>query len=243
MQTALNRVLIPIDVSGTVSLGGPLIETLPLAEAVLLGYWPIPEQTTASQARNQFGTEAKQRLEAVADRFSDRDVEVRTQLVFTRDRRELIDRATNQYACQSVLIPGTEPPPSGTTRGIVLVKPDADLERMVTTLGTLFGETGVELRLFHAVEDQDERLSDSTEYMLRGMVDHLAALGIDRERLTWDQSTDRDRLDVILSEAAEYDFIVLSETQPNLRERVFGTVQSQLATTTGKPLLTVRARD
>lgn len=38
MTTVLNRVLIPIDVSEPLSLGGTLIETLPLANAVLLGY-------------------------------------------------------------------------------------------------------------------------------------------------------------------------------------------------------------
>ena len=243
MSTALNRVLVPVDVSETVSLGGTLIETLPLAEAVLLGYWPIPEQTPANQARDQFETEAQQRLQAVADRITNQEVGVQTELVFTNDRRQLIDRATNEYECQSVLIPGTESPPSGTTRGIVLVKPDADLERIVTTLGSLFEETSIELFFFHAVEGENEHLYDSTEYMLRGMVDHLDTLGIDREKLTWEQSTDSDRLAAILSEVTDYDFVVLSETKLALRERIFGSVQSKLAANTGKPLLTIRTRN
>ena len=243
MSTTLNRVLIPVDVSEELSLGGTLIETLPLAETVLLGYWPIPDQTTANQARDQFENEARQRLESLADRFTNQGVEVQSELVFTNDRRQLIDRATNEYSCQSVLIPGTESPPSGTTRGIVLVKPDADLERIVTTLGSLFDETNVELFLFHAVESQNEYLYDSTEYMLRGMVDHLDTLGIDRERITWEQSTDSERVEAIFSEVTDYDFVVLSETKPALRERVFGSVQSKLAENTRKPLLTIRNRN
>ncbi|WP_138004609.1 universal stress protein [Halalkalirubrum salinum] len=240
MTTALSRVLIPIDVSEPISLGGTLIETLPLANAVLLGYWPIPDQTGADQARDYFETEAQQRLQTVVDRFTEQGTDVQTELVFTNDRSQLIDQVTNKYNCQSVLIPGTESPPSGTTHGIVLVTPDADLGLIVTTLGSLFAETEVELFLFHAVTNQDEHLYDATEYMLRGMKTQLAELGIDDDRITWEQSTDRERLEAILSQVPDYDFVVLSESKPRLRERVFGSVQAKLAEKTRKPLLTIR---
>lgn len=242
MTTALNRVLIPIDVSEPLSLGGTLIETLPLANAILLGYWPIPDQTGADQARDRFETEAQQRLQSVADRFTEQGTDVQTELVFTNDRSQLIDRATNEYNCQSVLIPGTESPPSGTTHGIVLVKPDADLDLIVTTLGSLFAETEVELFLFHAVSSQNRHLYDATEYMLRGMETRLEELGIEGDRITWEQSTDCERLEAILSEVTDYDFVILSESKPRLRERIFGSVQSKLAEETGKPLLTIRTR-
>ena len=242
MTTALDRVLIPVDVSEPLSLGGTLIEALPLANAVIVGYWPIPDQTAPDQARDQFENEARQRLQAVEDRFEDRGTDVQTELAFTSDRRQLINTAANEYNCQSVLTPGTELPPSGTTHGIVLVKPDADLDRIVTTLGSLFAESDVELFLFHAVEGQNEHLYDATEYMLRGMVDHLDELVIDGDRITWEQSTDRDRLDVILSQVSDYDFVILSESKPTLRERIVGSIQGTLAEKTGKPLLTIRTR-
>jgi hypothetical protein len=34
--------------------------------------------------------------------------------------------------------------------------------------------------------------------------------------------------------------VVMSETKPALRERIFGTVQSKIANKTEKPLLTIR---
>lgn len=164
MSPSQNQVLIPVDVSETLSLGGTLVETLPLAKTVILGYWPIPDQTAPSQAREQFEKEAQTRLQSVADRFTDKGIECQTRLVFTADRSQLIDRVTNEYDCHAVLIPGTESPPSGTTRGIVLVKPNADLNRIVTTLGSLFAESDVELLLFHVNDSQDEQLYDATAF-------------------------------------------------------------------------------
>ncbi|WP_251331392.1 hypothetical protein [Haloplanus pelagicus] len=240
MTASLNRVLIPVDVSESHSLGGTLIETVPLTKAVILGYWPIPDQSAPDQARDQFEEEAQQRLQTLADRFTDQGVELQTELVFTKDRNQLIDRATNKYECQSVLIPGTESPPSGAARGIVLIKPNADLDRIVTTLGILFAESDVELYLFHAVESTNEHLHDATEYMLRGLVDRLSELGISRDRIEWEQSTNGEQTAVILSRTSDFDFVVLSETKPALRERIFGTVQSEIANKTEKPLLTIR---
>jgi hypothetical protein len=240
MTESLNRVLIPIDVSKPLSLGGTLIETLPLANTVLLGYWQIPDQTDSGQARDQFEAEAQQRLQAVAKRFTDQDVDLQTLLVFTNDRNQSIDTATTEYECQSVLIPGTESPPSGTTRGLVLIKPNADLDRIVATLGALFEESDVELQLFHVVESKNEHLYDATEYMLRGLADRLSELGISRDRVKWEQSTEGKRIEVILSQVPDVDFVVMGESTPTLRARIFGTVQSRLTNETEKPLLTIR---
>jgi hypothetical protein len=240
MSNPLNRVLIPIDVSEPLSLGGTLIETLPLANTVLLGYWPIPEQTLPDQARDQFETEAQQRLQDVVKRFTDQGVDVQTRLVFTNNRDQSIDTATNKYGCQSVLIPGTESPPSGTTRGLVLIKPNADLDRIAATLEALFTESDVEFYLFHVVESNNEHLYDATEYMLRGFADRLSELGISRDRVEWEQSTDGKRLDIILSQIPDFDFVVMGESTPTLPARIFGTIQSNLANETEKPLLTIR---
>jgi nucleotide-binding universal stress UspA family protein len=240
MPTSLDRVLIPIDVSEPLSLGKALLETLPSAQTVLLGYWQIPDQTQSDQARDQFESEAQQRLQAVADLFTDQGVDLQTRLVFTHDRDQLIDTATNEYGCQSVLIPGTEAPPSGTLRGIVLVKPNADLDRIVATSAALFEESDVELQLFHVVESKNEHLYDATEYMLRGLADRLSELGISRDRVEWKQLTERKPIELILSQASDFDFVVMGESSPTVRARIFGTVQSRLANETEKPLLTIR---
>ncbi|MEF8892737.1 hypothetical protein [Halodesulfurarchaeum sp.] len=160
--------------------------------------------------------------------------------MFTKDRGELMNKAANKYGCQSVVIPGTEKSSSGTTRGIVLVKPDADLERIVTTLGALFAESDVELSLFHAANNENEHLFDSTRYMFDGITGQLNELGIDSDPIEWEQSIEGERLDMILSRVPGFDFVVLGESKPKIREQIFGSVQARLAEETEKTQLTIR---
>ena len=153
---SLVRVLLPVDVSGPVSPDDTVMQMVQCSEVLLLGYWPIPDQSTAEQHRDQFCTEAEKRLQAIADQFRDHGIDFQKRLEFTKDRGTMIDTAVNKYGCQSVVIQGSEEPTSGTTRGIVLVKPDADLERIVTTLGALFAESDVTLYLFHAAKHEND---------------------------------------------------------------------------------------
>lgn len=240
MADSLDRVLIPIDVSRSVSDLEIVTETVRSSEVVLLGYWEIPDQSTARQHRDQFEEEARNRLQTIANQYTTEGIEVQSRVAFTKDRDRLIDSAVNEYECQSVLVPGTETTGSETSRGLVLVKPDADLDRIVRTLGELFAETDIKLLLFHVAEEENKHLYDAREYMLRGLADRLIKLGFDADQVDWEQSTEGDRLDAIVSRFADYDFVVLGETAPTLREQVFGTVQSTLTEKTDKPQLTVR---
>jgi len=241
MPESLNRVLIPIDVSDSTSRSEIDTQIVQSSKVILLGYWPIPDQSAPSQVRNQFEEEAQERLETVARRFTDEGATVQTRLVFTNDKDQSIDGAANKYECESILLPGTTSSPSETRRGLVLVKPNADLNRIVTTLGALFADSDVELLLFHAATNDNERLYDATEYMLRGLADRLAELGIDPDRIKWEQSTKNERLDAVLSRVSDFDFVILGESEPSVRERVFGSVQKTLAEETAKPQLTIRS--
>lgn len=241
MPESLERVLIPIDVSDSVSRYEIITQIFHSSEVVLLGYWTVPDQSASAQIRDQFEEEAQQRLETIAGLFTDEGISVQTRLVFTKNRDGLIDRIANEEGCESVLIPGTTSASSGTARGLVLVKPDADLNRIATTLGALFADSDVELLLFHAAVNENKHLYDATEYMLRGLVDRLVELGIDSDRIEWEQSTESERLDAVLSRTSDFDFFVLGETEPSVRERIFGTVQATLAEETAKPQLTIRS--
>ena len=237
---SLNRVLLPVDVSGSISLPETVIDMVQSSEVMLLGYWSIPDQSTAEQHREQFGAEATERLQAVGEQLASREIEFQAEVVFTKDRGELIDTAANKYGCQSVVIPGAAEPSAGPARGLVLVKPNADLNRFVTTLGALFAEGNVELHLFYAAKKDTEHLYDSTEYMLRGLASQLTELGIDSDRIEWEQTTGGKRIEMILSRVPDFDFVVLGESSPSIRERIFGTVQATLAEETEKTQLAIR---
>jgi len=241
MAGPLESVVVPVDVSEQVSIEGVLSEVVSPSEVVVLGYWSIPEQAAPGQVRDRFGETASERLERVASGFEAAGVDVRSRLAFTGDRERLIDAAVNEYGSQAVLMPGGSRADASPNRGLVLVKPDADLDRLVGTLASAFADGDAELLLFHVTGDRDVHLRDATRYMLRGLEARLVEAGIDPGRIDREQSTERDRLEAILARAADAGFVVLSETEPSVRERVFGTVQSRLATETDAPLLTVRS--
>lgn len=79
--------------------------------------------------------------------------------------------------------------------------------------------------------------------MLRGLAARLSELGINQDKIEWEQSTDKPHHDVILERVSDFDFVVLSETNPTIRERVFGNLQSKLADKTDKSLLTIRTQN
>ena len=189
-------------------------------------------------SRDQFEDEALSSLEAIRAALEEHQFEVTSELSFTKDRAHLIDRIANMYDCTAVLSPGTvrvEPPESV----LVLLRSDSNLDRIVTTLGTLFAESDLEILLFHAVESDDD--SEAVEYMLHGVADRLADRDIDPDRIQWKQSDRGSRVDTIVSEVSDHDLVVLGETEPSVRERIFGPVQSGIADRTDRPSLIIRA--
>ena len=88
---SLDRALFPVDVSGPISLQETVIEMVRSSEVVLLGYWSIPDQSTADQHRDQFGVEVEKRLQAVGDQLSSHGIEFQKEVVFTKNRGGLID--------------------------------------------------------------------------------------------------------------------------------------------------------
>lgn len=251
MSTQAGRVVIPVPVddspssvddgrhelAGTKHASPSIVESLAPTQLVVLGYWPVPDQSVPRQLRDRFEDEAQETLAQKAAVLEGYGAEVVTELSFTRDRNQLIDAVTNRYDCTSVLFPGTTrtTPPESV---LVLLRSDEYVDRVVSTLGSLFADSDVDIELFHALEDDDD--VGRSELMLRGVGDQLAERGVDPDRVHWEQSERGTRVDSIVSRVAKHDLVVLGETKPSVRERLFGRVQSGIVDRTERPLLTVR---
>lgn len=226
------------DVSESDHVSVATVESLSPARVVVLGYWLVPDQSSPQQLRDQFEDEARDSIDVVRQPLEDQGFEVTSELCFTKDRDHHIDVVANRHGCTAVLFPGTvrTTPPESV---LVLLKPDTDLDRTVNTLRRLFRESDVDLLLFHAAERGDD--ADAIAYMLRGVADRLVDSGIDSDRIRWEQSDRGSRTDTIVSEVSAHDLVVLGETEPSVRERVFGPVQASVADRTDRPSLTIRA--
>jgi hypothetical protein len=246
-SSAMGRMVIPVKLdqspppheeSGDAHVTPSIVGTLGPTQVVVLGYWPIPDQSAPQQVREQFEDEARASLDAIRKPIEQQGIDIVTELSFTRDRDQLIDRVANRHGCSSVLVPGTvrTTPPESV---LVLLKSDSELDRIVEALSMLFADSDVDILLFHALERGDD--AESTEYMLHRVADRLTDQGISRDRIRWKQSDRGPRVDAIVSEVSNHDLVVLNESEPSVRERLFGSVQSAIADRTDRPSLTIRA--
>jgi nucleotide-binding universal stress UspA family protein len=67
--------------------------------------------------------------------------------------------------------------------------------------------------------------------------------GLDPSLLDLSTLAADDPADAIVDQAEAYDLVVLGETEPSVREILFGTVPEQIVTTTDVPVIVVRHED
>jgi len=230
-----SRVLVPIDVSTAETPLGGLRELLDAVEVVLLGYFPVPDQAVPAQLRENCGDEASERLGTIADQLTALGGEVTTHLVFTHDHRDPIDRIAEEESCDAVLIPGRD---GSIDRLLVPLRGEANLDRILSLVRDLATGCDASVTLFHSVEEDGDR--DQGEALLAEATERLVGAGVDRDsieqRLSSDGATETEIIDL----AAEFDLLVLGETEPSLRERIFGDVPHRIAEETDTPTFVVR---
>ena len=72
----------------------------------MLGYCPVPKQTAPAHRKEDHEAEAADRSENVVNRFARAETDVEDVLVFTKDRRDAIDRIADQHDRDAVFVPG-----------------------------------------------------------------------------------------------------------------------------------------
>ncbi|WP_435365908.1 universal stress protein [Haloarchaeobius sp. DYHT-AS-18] len=224
-------ILVPFDVSGPGLPALDVLDHLGTVEVVLLGYFPVPDQAEPALLRDQHGTEAADRLAAVAREHATLD----DVLVFTHDREATIDRIADEYDCNAVLTPGRS---ATVNRVLVPLRGDVNLDRILRVVADLLLAGDETATLFHSVsEDADP---SQGELLLMGAVDRLVEYGVDRDRVDWRLAEDGDPQTEIVDLSREYDLVVLGETEPSLRERIIGDVLSGIVDAIDAPALIVR---
>ena len=225
------KILVPVDLSEAEPPDLRVIDRLGAVEVVLLGYFPVPDQAEPALIREEYGSEAADRLDAVAaDHGNPAEV-----LVFTHDREATIDRVADEYGCNAVLTGGDS---ATVDRVLVPIRGDINLDRILAVVADLLLAGEETATLFHSVaEDADP---SGGELLLMGAVDRLVEHGVDRDRIDWRVSESGDPRNDIVDLGAEYDLVVLGETEPSLRERIIGDVLSGIVDALASPALIVR---
>ncbi|MBX0325959.1 hypothetical protein EGH21_23365 [Halomicroarcula sp. F13] len=224
-------ILVPVDVSEAEPPGLDILGDLGAVEVVLLGYFPVPDQAEPALLRDQYGSTAADRLDALAAEHGTSD-EV---LVFTHDREATIDRIADEYSCNAVLTGGRA---TTADRVLVPLRGDVNLDRILGVVADLLLAGHETATLFHSVAEEAD--PSQGELLLMGAVDRLVEYGVDRDRIDWQLAEGSDPQADIVDLGAEYDIVVLGETEPSLREQIIGDVLSEIVDTLEVPALIVR---
>ncbi len=238
MSTSLSEatILVPVNAKEPGEPSSSLIELLGPHTVVVLGYYPVPDQSTTDQLRSQFGEEVTAEIADIASQFEGEGGTVESVVVFTRDRNETIDRVAAEYEADAVLTTGIVDESLDTV--LVPLRGDQNLGRIVAFVSLLARNRDTNVTLFN-VASSDEDASPG-EFILRGASDRLEEDGVDPAHIEWNQVIGDSPSDEIIKTAESYDMLVVGESEPTLRERILGDVTNAIIRQSPRPVLVVR---
>jgi nucleotide-binding universal stress UspA family protein len=233
-----STVLVPVNAADTEALPAGLVELLCLLRVVVLGYYPVPDQASPEQIRDSHEAEASAVVEDAVAMFADRGADVESVLMFTHDKSETIDSIALEHEVDAVLTPGTIV--NGVEDILVALRGDENLEGIVSFVADLMREGDARATLYNVAGSDDD--ASRGELLLRGVCDRLEEDGVDRDRVEWELDRADSPSEAILGTAADYDVLVVGESEPSLRERIFGPITGKVVDRTDRPVLVVRDR-
>ena len=235
MREPAPTVLVPVDVSTDERPDPDLLELLRPAKVVLVGWYPVPDQTALEQMQAEHEDEAVARIEEVAADFP-AGTDVETVVVFTRDRAETVDRVADDYGATVVVVPDEV---RVVERVLVPVRGDVNLDRILSVVAALLGESEASVTLFHAAPAGEEDPSVG-ETLLAGAADRLADAGVDEDRIDTAVAESDAPIDDIVDAATNHDVLILGESEPSLVDQILGDTPSKIIRRAGRPVLVVR---
>lgn len=226
----------PTDVTDPETPPDGLVDLVTNHRLIVLGYYPVPDQSTPEQLRVDRDDEAAAAVASVAEAVRARGVDVEEVVVFTRDKNETIDRVAAEHGADAVLTPGRVD--ELITRLFVPVRGDENLGRIVAFVAGLAAETDAGVTLYNAAGSANA--ASTGELLLRGAADRLAEAGIERDRVEWTVERSDDAVESVLDAATDHDLLVIGESEPSLRERILGDAAGRLVDAATQPVAIVR---
>ncbi len=211
-----------------------LIERLGGFHVVLVGWFEVPEQTTAEQARDQFDDEMEEALQTVADRMRDAGAAVETRLVFTDDRLQTMERLNEEIDSDVVLLAHSH---EVLERILVPIRGWPHAERIAQVVARLAGKGASTVSLLRVqAEDEDEG------GVLAFVADELAAAGVPEDAITIDQRAADDPAQPIREQAQQHDLVVMGASKPSAQDVLFGTIPEHIVSNASVPVMVVTTR-
>ena len=225
----MSRVVVPLGVLKGETVSPGLMNLLSTVDVTVLGYHVPPDQTSAEQARNQFGDRATSALEDIVQEFQQAGGDADYRLVFTHDRKRTIQRVAEETDARALVTTGAT---GEVNRLLVSLSGDVDVEEIISFVSELIGERKIGVTLLAAgreTETLDTRLEEAAS--------RFSAAGIE----VTSKAVTGSAFDAIVDAISGHDAIVIGEKAPSLGSLIFGNEPDRIASTTISPVLVVRS--
>ncbi|SFB81850.1 Universal stress protein family protein [Halobiforma haloterrestris] len=234
-MTPTPTIVVPIEVMAGPTVSDALAEFVAPLPVLVLGVVEIPDQTSSTQAREQFEEGASRTIETVAEGFAAAGADVDTRLSFTHDANETVERVVADLERAVVLFPA---PATEIEDVVVAVRSDATVPAAASTVAALTQGDESAITVYHAaLEDEG---NDEIDRILSAVETALEDAGIDPDRLTRTVERADTPIDALVAAANDHDLLVVGETEPRLRDHILGETHERIATGAAAPVLVVR---
>lgn len=215
-----------------------LIGLLGQAHVILLGYHQLPSQTAPSQARNQFGDQAVESLERMAEDLREVGAEVEHRMVFTHETRQTISRVAQETQAEAVVYPEATIP---VEKLLLPMRGSINLEHLISFTAGLVRDTDIVVTLAHVLADEAE--ASQAELMLHGARDKMIRAGIPEGRIQEMVLFSEQPIDALAKAGLEHQVIVMGETDPSLASLLLGSFHERVDERFDGPMIVVRKLD
>ncbi len=232
------KVLVPVDLSRSGWEEMEPFELLSSTRSLLLGLYPIKDQVSLDQAREQLEGKVRERLRVLARRFSEVGVDPETEVAFFKSYSDTIDRAVHEHDCSAVISWSRT---FRFERIGAFVKCQQAIDHVIEIVGWLLIDRTQEIELVHFLDADtgpDER--EKRRSALRSAVGHLKSRGIPEERVRTRVEEVDDLKEAMRRTVHDYDALVMGETERKGAARVFGTLHEAIQEETDGAVVVVR---
>ncbi|MES3630040.1 MAG: universal stress protein [Longimonas sp.] len=225
-------ILIDVSLPEAAALSDELIALLGSLHVVLVGWFEVPEQTSAAQANDQFGREMNERLDVLAGVLREAGAAVETRLVFTGNPLDTMERISAEVDSDAVLIPYAH---DRVEKVLVPLRDARHADRIATFVNHLVQTDTASFTLLH-VREEGETDAD----VLTPVAESLTTIGMDSSVIEKRLVDANDPAAAILDAAHDHDLVVMGESEPAARDILFGTVPERIARNANIPVIMVR---
>lgn len=233
-------VLVPVDLSKEGWKNLEPFEVLSSTDVILLGLYPIKDQVSLAQAREQLGDKARERLRTLNEKFESVGVEIESELVFSEDFTDAIDRVAVKKNCNAIL---TWNQRMVFNRIGVLVKCEHGIDHVINATAWLMIDQDQEMELIHFYErGLDDQTRKERESVLRSSLNYLHDRGIDPDVNQLDLRIEavNDPQQAMVEAANDYDALIMGETDQTVTSVIFGRRHEEVQEEANGPVLIVR---